>query len=157
MKSSRIGIGICLFLILICFFIAKKRMILNSQHESWLLLVKKNLSLNEENRAKSKYSSAWLNSHDYLFNRHFFRLRNDKMYYNSKQNEEDKKRKVCNQCMNTTQLIKEYTTQDVVRCLDVRSAQKNRRPTHIAFIGDSTVRQYFLSFLRVSSQILYFF
>jgi hypothetical protein len=153
MMSSRIGIGICLSLIIIVVLIAKKTMSLNSQHDSWLLQVKKDVSFNEENRSKRNNSSALLNSHDYLFNRDFFRLRNDKMYYNSKQKEENKKKGVCNQCLNTTRLIKEYTTEDVVRCLDVRSAQRNRQPTHIAFVGDSTVRQYFLSFLRVSSHI----
>ena len=38
---------------------------------------------------------------------------------------------------------------DVVRCLDVLSAKKNRRPMHIAFVGDSTVRQHFFSFIQV--------
>ncbi len=45
--------------------------------------------------------------------------------------------------------LREYKKEDVVRCLDVLSVKKNRRPMHIAFIGDSTVRQHFFSFIRV--------
>ena len=42
-----------------------------------------------------------------------------------------------------------YNTKNVVECLDSLSNSKNR-PIHIAFVGDSLVRQHFLSFLEVS-------
>jgi hypothetical protein len=48
-------------------------------------------------------------------------------------------------------LVREFTPQDVVRCLDSLSAKRNRRSFHIAFIGDSTIRQHYVMFLRVNS------
>lgn len=41
-----------------------------------------------------------------------------------------------------------YMTKDVVNCLDSLFLEK-KRPIHIAFVGDSIVRQHFLSFLKV--------
>lgn len=41
-----------------------------------------------------------------------------------------------------------YRTRNVVQCLDAVSNIRNRS-IHLAFIGDSTVRQYFLNFLQV--------
>ncbi len=41
-----------------------------------------------------------------------------------------------------------YMTEDVVKCLDSLFLEK-KRPIHIAFVGDSIVRQHFLSFLKV--------
>lgn len=46
--------------------------------------------------------------------------------------------------------VRLYEKEDVVRCLDSLSIKRNRRPMHIAFVGDSTVRQHFSSFIRVS-------
>lgn len=45
--------------------------------------------------------------------------------------------------------------EDVVRCFDRLSVQRRRRPMRIAFVGDSTVRNHFLTFLRVISFSFY--
>uniref|UniRef100_A0A0P6AKI5 Lactosylceramide-like protein n=1 Tax=Daphnia magna TaxID=35525 RepID=A0A0P6AKI5_9CRUS len=52
-------------------------------------------------------------------------------------------------CHRRPRLIQEYSKKDVVLCLDSLSVKRNRRPMHIAFIGDSIVRHQYLSFLRV--------
>ena len=46
--------------------------------------------------------------------------------------------------------IKEFGKEDVVRCFD-NLAAKNGRQTHVAFVGDSLVRQVFLAFLQVNN------
>lgn len=50
---------------------------------------------------------------------------------------------------NNQQVVQDWTVEKVVKCFDNMSIQRNRRPIHIAFVGDSTIRQHFLSFLRV--------
>lgn len=52
-------------------------------------------------------------------------------------------------CCRPSRVIREYSKQDVVRCFDSLSVKRNRQPMHIAFVGDSTVRHHYLSFLRV--------
>lgn len=42
-----------------------------------------------------------------------------------------------------------YTIKDVVNCLDSLFIKRKKRPLHMAFMGDSTVRQHFLNFLQV--------
>lgn len=54
-------------------------------------------------------------------------------------------------------LFRQYRQDDVVKCLDCLSTKKNQRPFHIAFVGDSTVRQHFLSFIRVDTYYPLFF
>jgi hypothetical protein len=46
-------------------------------------------------------------------------------------------------------IIKKYTKMDLVRCIDSLSKKRSKRPMHIAFIGDSTVRQLFSTFIKV--------
>ena len=41
--------------------------------------------------------------------------------------------------------------EDVVRCFDSLSVKRNQRPITIAFVGDSTARQHYLSLIRVST------
>jgi polysaccharide deacetylase 2 family uncharacterized protein YibQ len=53
-------------------------------------------------------------------------------------------------CKRSLRLIPENEKKDVIRCFDSLSAKKKGQPIHIAFIGDSTVRQHFKSFIRVS-------
>ncbi len=53
-------------------------------------------------------------------------------------------------CQHRRYPIKEYSKEDVVRCFDSHSAKRKGKRMHIAFVGDSLVRQIFLSFLRVS-------
>lgn len=51
-----------------------------------------------------------------------------------------------------TPSIKKYTKEDVVQCFDFLSSSRqsgNHRPMRFAFVGDSTVRQHFVSFLKV--------
>jgi hypothetical protein len=55
---------------------------------------------------------------------------------------------------NRNRALREYTTEDVVRCLDSMAEQRNWRPIHIAFIGDSTIRQHFFSFLLASTSLI---
>ena len=43
----------------------------------------------------------------------------------------------------------EYNAQDVVQCIDSLWIKRNKRPITIAFVGDSTTRQHFASFVRV--------
>lgn len=45
--------------------------------------------------------------------------------------------------------VHQFTLEETVRCFDSLSVQRQRRPMHIAFIGDSTVRQHFLNLLEV--------
>ena len=45
--------------------------------------------------------------------------------------------------------------EDVVRCFDSLSVKRNQRPITIAFVGDSTARQHYLSLIRVSIQLYY--
>lgn len=47
--------------------------------------------------------------------------------------------------------LKTYDKRDFVVCLDELSMKRNRRPIHIAFVGDSIVREYFLGLLWVTS------
>ena len=50
------------------------------------------------------------------------------------------------------QRIKEFGKKEVVRCFDNLAAKIGRR-THVAFVGDSLVRQVFLAFLQVKKNI----
>ena len=43
----------------------------------------------------------------------------------------------------------EYNAQDVVQCIDSLWIKRNKRPINIAFVGDSTIRQHFASFVRL--------
>ncbi|XP_057368637.1 uncharacterized protein LOC130689715 [Daphnia carinata] len=54
----------------------------------------------------------------------------------------------CTLCERRQFLARESKMEDLVRCLDSRSVKRNRLPIHIAFIGDSTVRQHFISFTQ---------
>ena len=97
------------------------------------------------------------NNADSYFNRRYLKIKVDSIRYDlsNSRSREVKKNKwekesspYANYCIQNRNL-QEYKKEDVVRCLDVLSVKKNRRPMHIAFIGDSTVRQHFFSFIRV--------
>lgn len=45
--------------------------------------------------------------------------------------------------------VRQFSVEDVVRCFDELSMNRQRRPMHIAFIGDSTIRQHYTSFVQV--------
>lgn len=64
---------------------------------------------------------------------------------NTRTNQKHKK-----SCYRCEKPITNYVKEDVVHCFDFWSVKQNRRPIHIAFIGDSTVRQIFVNFIRVS-------
>ncbi len=89
------------------------------------------------------------NTADDYFNRSYFHLNNSISY------DIGSSKIIWNDCAASCgrhQLpLREYKMGDVVRCLDALSVKRNRRPMHIAFIGDSTVRQHFVSFIRVNS------
>lgn len=86
------------------------------------------------------------NNTDDYFNRRYFHL-TDRISYGISINSQT----ACASSGDRRQLLlREYKKEDVVRCLDSLSIKKKRRPIHIAFIGDSTVRQHFVSFIRVS-------
>lgn len=88
---------------------------------------------------------------DHYFNRRFFKLTHKEISYTSSSNQSitDKSGRV-NRCFSRReQSLRFYTPRDVAKCMDVLSLRRNRRPMHIAFIGDSTVHQNFVSFLRV--------
>jgi hypothetical protein len=91
------------------------------------------------------------NNTDDYFNRNYFHLKNRISY------EISSRKMACNGCVRSCdrhrRLLRDYKKEDVVRCLDFLSVKKKRRPTHIAFIGDSTVRQHFVSFIRVISYL----
>ena len=77
-------------------------------------------------------------SNDVYFKRRDIRLTENDIVYSGKQ-------------------IKEFTKENVVRCFDNLDT-KNRRRTHVAFVGDSLVRQVFLAFLKVKNvQLFHFF
>lgn len=82
---------------------------------------------------------------DNYFNRRYFQLNNKEISFTTFIDEENSNR--------NRRLLREYSSKDVVRCLDSLSAKRNQRPIHIAFIGDSTIRQHYVMFLRVN---LYF-
>jgi hypothetical protein len=93
------------------------------------------------------------NTADDYFNRSYFHLNNSVSY------DIGSSETTCNDCAASCgrhQLpLREYKMGDVVRCLDSLSVKRNRRPMHIAFIGDSTVRQHFVSFIRVNTCVFF--
>jgi hypothetical protein len=103
--------------------------------------------LNIEERGSAIIIACHNNSaEDDYFNRSYFHLKNSVSYDIS-----SNKTRAAGSCDQRHQLIlQEFRKVDAVRCLDALSVKRNRRPMHIAFIGDSTVRQHFVSFIRVS-------
>lgn len=86
------------------------------------------------------------------FNRHSFQLNSDGIsFINDRDVETNNGPAVPSLNRNRRLFVREFTPQDVVRCLDSLSAKRNRRSFHIAFIGDSTIRQHYVMFLRVNS------
>jgi hypothetical protein len=90
-------------------------------------------------------------AHNY-FNRQSFQLNSDGIsFINNRDVETSNGPAVPSFNRNGRLLVREFTPQDVVCCLDSLSAKRNRRSFHIAFIGDSTIRQHYVMFLRVNS------
>lgn len=85
---------------------------------------------------------------DNYFNRRYFKIRSDDFIYDVASGGERQQE----QCVKTRLplLIRENKKEDVVRCLDSLSMKRNQRPMTIAFIGDSTARQHYMSLTRVS-------
>jgi hypothetical protein len=92
------------------------------------------------------------NDEDEYLNRRYFRLSTDVVSYDTREtdSEEQKAAASANGGVRTRSHVREFRKADAVRCLDALSVKRNRRPMHITFIGDSTVRQHFVSFIRVS-------
>jgi hypothetical protein len=98
----------------------------------------------EEADAKA---AEWSSEGDDYFNRNHFHLRQSVSYDVSCNT------KACSDCTLCDRRqfpVWEYKMDDVVRCLDSLSVKRNKLPIHIAFVGDSTVRQHFISFIQVS-------
>jgi hypothetical protein len=91
------------------------------------------------------------NEDEYL-NRRYFRLRTDVVSYDTRETDSEEQTAAGSGSggVRTRSHVREFKKADAVRCLDALSVKRNRRPMHIAFIGDSTVRQHFVSFIRVS-------
>jgi hypothetical protein len=98
------------------------------------------------------------NIDSYDFNRRYLNIKVDSISYDcsnsrsceaKENNGESGSSQYARRCIQNSRNLREYNKEDVVRCLDDLSIKKNRRPMHIAFIGDSTVRQHFFSFIRV--------
>lgn len=95
------------------------------------------------------------NAGDSYFNRCYLQIKGDSIRYdlgNSRSCEAEQqqnKGESESSPYGCIQNLREYKKKDVVRCFDVLSVKKNRRPMHIAFVGDSTVRQHFFSFIQV--------
>lgn len=53
--------------------------------------------------------------------------------------------------------LQHYTTEDVANCFNELYSQPQRRykPVHIAFVGDSIIRNQFINFIRVFSILIY--
>lgn len=50
-----------------------------------------------------------------------------------------------------------YTTRDVVDCLDTLFTERNNESLHIAFVGDSLVRNQYIRFIKVCMHRLLIF
>ncbi len=104
-----------------------------------------------------------LNAENYLNRRYYFQILMESDHHfigdDAVTDDDSKKGKKQRQCcvehrQPITQLVhREYRKEDVVRCVDSLLAKRNQRPMHIAFVGDSTVRQHYTSFIRVSYSI----
>jgi hypothetical protein len=95
--------------------------------------------------------AGFLKKDEYL-NRRYFRLSTDVVSYDTRETDSEEQTTAAsvNGGVRTRSHVREFKKADAVRCLDALSVKRNRRPMHIAFIGDSTVRQHFVSFIRVS-------
>jgi hypothetical protein len=90
---------------------------------------------------------------DSYLNRRHLKIRSDDIIYgtgpSSRSGEEERLK---HQCLHQPRLVvRRYEKEDVVRCLDSLWVRKgSRQPVYIAFVGDSTSRQHFVSLVRVS-------
>ena len=95
--------------------------------------------------SSSSVAAELLQGHNY-FNRRSFQLNSGEISFTRHVRDDDSTRR--------NRKLREYSTEDVVRCLDSMSQIRNWRPMHIAFIGDSTIRQHFFSFLQASISLM---
>jgi hypothetical protein len=95
---------------------------------------------------------GYRNDEDEYLNRRYFRLRTDVVSYDTRETDSEEQTAAGSGSggVRTRSHVREFKKADAVRCLDSLSVKRNGRPMHIAFIGDSTVRQHFVSFIRVS-------
>jgi hypothetical protein len=95
---------------------------------------------------------GYRNDEDEYLNRRYFRLSTNVVSYDTRETDSEEQTAAGSGSggVRTRSHVREFKKADAVRCLDALSVQRNRRPMHIAFIGDSTVRQHFVSFIRVS-------
>ncbi|XP_046450491.1 uncharacterized protein LOC124198610 [Daphnia pulex] len=88
---------------------------------------------------------------DSYLNRRHLKIRSDDIIYgtgpSSRSGEEERFK---HQCLQPRLVVRRYEKEDVVRCLDSLWVRKgSRQPVYIAFVGDSTSRQHFVSLVRL--------
>lgn len=86
---------------------------------------------------------------DDFFNRHHFKITSNSLDYALLTRDPDDSGCPGHLCRRQRYPVREFSVEDAVRCFDSLSARRQRRPIHIAFIGDSIVRLHFMNFLRV--------
>ncbi|XP_046450332.1 uncharacterized protein LOC124198516 [Daphnia pulex] len=108
------------------------------------------ISIEFDRESSSSVAADCCRNAQNYFNRHSFQLNSDGIsFIIDREVETNNGPAVPSFNRNRRQLVREFTPQDVVRCLDSLSAKRNRRSFHIAFIGDSTIRQHYVMFLRL--------
>ena len=111
---------------------------------------------NNRNTLISNVHDKCLNEDNYL-NRRDFKIRSSDFTYDAESRCQSDVRKERGErgeefVSQTRQFLlvpDEYNAQDVVQCIDSLWIKRNKRPITIAFVGDSTTRQHFASFVRV--------
>ena len=114
--------------------------------------------VDDNNNGRLLMNSNASSSSDHYFNRHYFQIRSADIIYDvarSSSSQYGRKRRSKVETRTLPLLIREHKKEDVVRCLDSLSVKRNQRPITIAFVGDSTARQHYLSLIRVSIQLYY--
>jgi hypothetical protein len=85
---------------------------------------------------------GYRNDEDEYLNRRYFRLRTNVVSYDTRETDSEEQTAAGSGSggVRTRSHVREFKKADAVRCLDALSVKRSRRPMHITFIGDSTVR-----------------
>jgi hypothetical protein len=88
---------------------------------------------------------------DSYLNRRHLKIRSDDIIYGTGSSRSGEEERLKHHCLQPRLVVRRYEKEDVVRCLDSLWVRKgSRQPVYIAFVGDSTSRQHFVSLVRVS-------
>jgi hypothetical protein len=113
---------------------------------------------NNSNTLISNVHNKCLNEDNNYLNRRDFKIRSSDFTYDAesrcqsdvrKESGEREEEFVSQTRQQFLLVADEYNAQDVVQCIDSLWIKRNKRPITIAFVGDSTTRQHFASFVRV--------